>query len=95
MGSVWPSILSSPPASLPRSKAPAPISRPGLTRSLLNKPAKYEEIKAATKEASEGLMKGIVAYTEDDVVSTDMIGEPWSCVFDAKAGIALTITSLN
>ena len=58
-------------------------------------PAKYEEIKAAMKEASEGLMKGIVAYTEDDVVSTDMIGEPWSCVFDAKAAIALTITSLN
>ena len=41
------------------------------------------------KEASEGPMKGIVAYTEDDVVSTDMIGEPWSGVFDAKAGIAL------
>lgn len=34
-------------------------------------------------------MKGIVAYTEDDVVSTDMIGESYSCVFDAKAGIAL------
>ena len=55
----------------------------------LAKPAKYEEIKAAMKEASEGPMKGIVAYTEDDVVSTDMIGEPFSCVFDAKAGIAL------
>ena len=34
-------------------------------------------------------MKGIVAYIEDDVVSTGMIGEPFSCVFDAKAGIAL------
>jgi len=55
----------------------------------LAKPAKYEEIKAAVKQASEGPMKGIVAYTEDDVVSTDMIGEPFSCVFDAKAGIAL------
>jgi glyceraldehyde 3-phosphate dehydrogenase len=55
----------------------------------LAKPAKYEEIKAAVKEAAEGPMKGIVAYTEDDVVSTDMIGEPFSCVFDAKAGIAL------
>ena len=55
----------------------------------LAKPAKYEDIKAAMKEASEGPMKGIVAYTEDDVVSTDIIGEPSSCVFDAKAGIAL------
>src|SRR5215469_1866387 len=55
----------------------------------LAKSAKYEEIKAAMKEASEGPMKGIVAYTEDDVVSTDIIGESCTCVFDAKAGIAL------
>jgi len=55
----------------------------------LAKPAKYEEIKAAVKEAAEGAMKGIVAYTEDDVVSTDIMGEPFSCIFDAKAGIAL------
>jgi glyceraldehyde 3-phosphate dehydrogenase len=34
-------------------------------------------------------MKGIIGYTEDDVVSTDMIGEECTCVFDAKAGIAL------
>jgi glyceraldehyde 3-phosphate dehydrogenase len=55
----------------------------------LAKPAKYEEIEAAMKQASEGPMKGILAYTEDDVVSTDMIGESYSCIFDAKAGIAL------
>jgi len=55
----------------------------------LSRPAQYEEIKAAVKEAAEGPMKGIVAYTEDDIVSTDIIGEPYSCVFDAKAGIAL------
>ena len=55
----------------------------------LAKSAKYEEIKAAMKEAAEGPMKGIVAYTEDDLVSTDIIGEPCTCVFDAKAGIAL------
>ena len=55
----------------------------------LVKSAKYEEIKAAMKEAAEGPMKGIVAYTEDDVVSTDIIGESSTCVFDAKAGIAL------
>ena len=52
----------------------------------LARPAKYEEIKAAMKAASEGPMKGIIGYTEDDVVSSDFIGEPCTCVFDAKAG---------
>ncbi len=55
----------------------------------LAKPAKYADIKAAMKAASEGPMKGILGYTEDDVVSTDMTGEECTCVFDAKAGIAL------
>ena len=55
----------------------------------LDKAARYEEIKAAMKAASEGPMKGIMGYTEDDVVSTDFIGESCTCVFDAKAGIAL------
>jgi len=55
----------------------------------LAKPATYDDIKTAMKEASEGAMKGILAYTEDDVVSSDIIGEPYTCVFDAKAGIAL------
>src|SRR5215467_11955167 len=55
----------------------------------LGKSAKYEEIKATLKAASEGPMKDIIGYTEDDVVSSDMIGEPCTCVFDAKAGIAL------
>ena len=55
----------------------------------LAKPATYEEIKATMKAASEGAMKGVIAYTEDDVVSSDIIGERYSCVFDAKAGIAL------
>jgi glyceraldehyde 3-phosphate dehydrogenase len=55
----------------------------------LAKSAKYEEIKATLKAASEGPMKGIIGYTEDDVVSSDFIGESCTCVFDAKAGIAL------
>jgi glyceraldehyde 3-phosphate dehydrogenase len=55
----------------------------------LEKAATYEEIKAAVKEAAEGELKGILGYTEDDVVSTDFIGEPRTSVFDAKAGIAL------
>jgi glyceraldehyde 3-phosphate dehydrogenase len=55
----------------------------------LAKSASYEEIKAAVKAASEGQLKGIIGYTEDDVVSSDFIGETCTCVFDAKAGIAL------
>ncbi|MCA2150948.1 type I glyceraldehyde-3-phosphate dehydrogenase [Citrobacter portucalensis] len=55
----------------------------------LEKEASYDEIKAAMKEASEGKLKGIVGYTEDDVVSTDFIGDNRSSIFDAKAGIAL------
>jgi glyceraldehyde 3-phosphate dehydrogenase len=55
----------------------------------LEKAATYEEIKTAVKAAAEGPMKGIMGYTEDDVVSSDFIGEPCTCVFDAKAGIAL------
>ena len=55
----------------------------------LEKSATYDEIKAAVKEASEGALKGILGYTEDDVVSTDFVGEYCTSVFDAKAGIAL------
>ncbi|KMT11247.1 hypothetical protein BVRB_5g110740 isoform A [Beta vulgaris subsp. vulgaris] len=55
----------------------------------LEKAATYEDIKAAIKAESEGKMKGILGYTEDDVVSTDFIGDNRSSIFDAKAGIAL------
>jgi glyceraldehyde 3-phosphate dehydrogenase len=55
----------------------------------LARPAKYDEIKAAIRAAAEGPLKGIMGYTEDDVVSSDFIGESCTCVFDAKAGIAL------
>ncbi len=55
----------------------------------LAKPATYEEIKAAVKEAAEGPMKGILDYTEDDVVSSDFLGDAHTSIFDAKAGIAL------
>ena len=41
------------------------------------------------KDASEGELKGILGYTEDDVVSTDFLGDPRTSIFDAKAGIAL------
>ncbi|MDR1703073.1 MAG: type I glyceraldehyde-3-phosphate dehydrogenase [Clostridiales bacterium] len=55
----------------------------------LEKPASYEDIKNAVKAACEGELKGIMGYTEDDVVSSDFIGESLTSVFDAKAGIAL------
>ena len=58
----------------------------------LEKPATYEEIKAAMKAASEGDMAGILGYTEDDVVSNDFLGETCTSTFDAGAGIALTDT---
>lgn len=55
----------------------------------LERGASYDDIKAAMKAASEGSMKGILGYTEDDVVSTDFVGDERSSIFDAKAGIAL------
>jgi glyceraldehyde 3-phosphate dehydrogenase len=55
----------------------------------LDKAASYEDIKKAMKDASEGDLKGILGYTEDEVVSQDFIGDARTSIFDAKAGIAL------
>ena len=55
----------------------------------LSKPAKYEEICAAMKEASEGELKGILGYTEDAVVSSDFYSDSRTSIYDATAGIAL------
>ncbi|KAJ5517620.1 Glyceraldehyde/Erythrose phosphate dehydrogenase family [Penicillium expansum] len=56
----------------------------------IEKGATYEEIKAVVKAASEnGELKGILGYTEDQVVSTDLNGDERSSIFDAAAGIAL------
>ncbi|EAN98048.1 putative glyceraldehyde 3-phosphate dehydrogenase, cytosolic [Trypanosoma cruzi] len=55
----------------------------------LERPATYEQICAAIKAASEGELKGILGYTEDEVVSTDMNGVALTSVFDVKAGISL------
>jgi glyceraldehyde 3-phosphate dehydrogenase len=56
----------------------------------LLKDTKYDDICAAMKAASEGELKGILGYTEDDIVSSDIIGDPRSSIFDAKAGIQLS-----
>ena len=58
----------------------------------LTKPAKYEEICAAMKAASQGAMKGVLGYTDEKVVATDFRGESCTSVFDAEAGIALDDT---
>ena len=58
----------------------------------LAKPAKYDEICAAMKKASEGELKGILGYTDEAVVSSDFTSDPRTSIFDAKAGIALTDT---
>ncbi len=55
----------------------------------LEKGATYDQIKKAMKDASEGELKGILGYTEDEVVSTDFLGDARTSIFDAKAGIAL------
>ena len=58
----------------------------------LAKPAKYEDICKAIKEAAEGEMKGIIEYVDEDVVSSDFINDMHTSIFDAKAGIGLTDT---
>ena len=55
----------------------------------LEKPATWEEVKAAIKNASENEMKGVLGYTEEGVVSQDFVSEPRTSVFDANASIGL------
>ena len=61
----------------------------------LAKPATWDQIKKAMKEASEGPLKGILGYTEDEVVSSDFLGDPRTSIFDAGAGIALNDTFIK
>jgi glyceraldehyde 3-phosphate dehydrogenase len=53
------------------------------------KPTSLKEINAAMKRAAEGELEGILGYTEEEVVSSDFIGDPRSSIFDAGAGIEL------
>jgi glyceraldehyde 3-phosphate dehydrogenase len=55
----------------------------------LKKPATYDDIKKAVKAAAEGPFNGVIAYTDENVVSTDFLGHPASSIFDATAGIML------
>ena len=56
---------------------------------ILEKPATYADICAAMKEASEGELKGVLGYTNEDVVSSDFLGCPNTSIFDEKAGLSL------
>ncbi len=69
----------------------ADVSAVDLTVNLA-KGAKYDEICAVIREASENELKGILGYTEDPVVSQDFIGDTHASIFDATAGLALTDT---
>ena len=55
---------------------------------MLKKPATRDEINQAMKSAAEGQMKGILQYTEDELVSADVIGNPHSCILDSKLTMA-------
>lgn len=73
-------------------RVPVPdVSVVDLTVRLKNS-TNYDEIKKAVKEASETSMKGILGYTEDQVVSQDFKGDARSSIFDADAGIQLSPT---
>merc|ERR1712233_71776 len=58
----------------------------------IQKEASYEEICKVLKEAAQGSMKGFLGYTDEDLVSTDFVGDDRSSIFDAKAGIQLSKT---
>ncbi len=58
----------------------------------LKKETSYEEICKVMKAASEGALKGVLGYTEDQVVSNDFVGDPRTSIFDAGAGIQLSPT---
>ena len=58
----------------------------------LKRPVTKEEVNAAMKKAAEGPMKGILEYTEDELVSSDIVGNPSSCIFDSKLTMAMGST---
>ncbi len=64
-------------------RVPTPTGSCTDLTAILSKEVSAEEINAAMKEAAEGAMKGILEYTEDPIVSVDIVGNPYSCIFDA------------
>jgi len=56
---------------------------------LLDRDASVDELNAAYREAAEGRLRGVLRYTEDPIVSSDIVGDPHSCVFDAQSTMAI------
>ncbi|KAF5947354.1 hypothetical protein HYC85_013311 [Camellia sinensis] len=76
-------------------RVPTPnVSVVDLTCRLENS-ASYEDVKAAIKYASEGSLKGILGYTDEEVVSNDFVGDSRSSIFDAKAGMGLNASFME
>ncbi|CAL5344080.1 unnamed protein product [Camellia sinensis] len=76
-------------------RVPTPnVSVVDLTCRLENS-ASYEDVKAAIKYASEGSLKGILGYTNEEVVSNDFVGDSRSSIFDAKAGMGLNTSFME
>ena len=86
-GAQKPALVQEPAHTLQR-PATLNVSVVDLTVKLV-KPASYDTIKKVMKAASEGELKGILGYTEDDVVSSDFMTDPRTSIFDAGAGISL------
>src|SRR5436853_45116 len=95
--SIKPKAISRPAPRKSSSQLRRPMPRCSAWASTLKlaKPAKWDEIKKAMKDASEGELKGILGYTEDQVVSTDFLGDARTSIFDADAGIALNDTFIK
>ena len=57
---------------------------------ILKNPTSLEEINKAVKEASEGELKGILEYVDDEVTAIDFVGDPHTSIFDARQGVQMT-----
>ena len=70
-------------------RVPVPAGSVTDLTATLSKTASVEDVNGAMKAASEGALKGIMAYTEDPIVSSDIIGDPHSCIFDGEFTLAI------
>ncbi|XP_030754236.1 glyceraldehyde-3-phosphate dehydrogenase 2-like [Sitophilus oryzae] len=70
-------------------KIPVPCVGAVDLTAILGKPASYDLVAAKIKEAADCYMKGVIRYSVEDLVSSDIVGDPHSCVFDSKAGLGL------